>query len=323
MKKSVIVVSLFFMGVVLVSCRNQSTNGKFKASGTIEATTVTLSSKTSGEVLQLKVREGSVVKKGEVLLVLDSTDYELQRQMILAQVALADAQLRLAEKGARQEDRSQAGKNVEAAKASLAQAQADFDRVSVLRKNESVPQKQLDDARTMLDVRTAQYEAAVQAHQKLTSGLRPEEIDIARAGKAQMEASLAIIDKKIRDCTIEAPLPATVTEKLVEVGETVNPGRDVLSLVDLSMVKLRVYVKEERLPLIVRDQPVQVRIDGSTKNFQGRVSYISDVAEFTPKTIQTEEERVKLVFAIEIEIDNPEGLLKSGMPADAIFEGSK
>jgi len=241
-----------------------------------------------------------------VLLTIDSSDLELQRQLILAQVDLAEAQLQLAEKGARVEDRASRREKMSKRQKRVWLKRKRISIESVNSGgNESIPQKQFDDARAILDVRQANYDGAVQAHQKLVSGSRPEEIAIAKAAKAQVEASLAIIDKKIHDCTILSPLQAHSDRETGGSGEMTTPGRNVLTLADLSTVKLRVYIKEERLPRVALDQMVDVRIDGSSVPFRGRVNFISDVAEFTPKTIQTEEERVKLVFAVEIEIDNP------------------
>lgn len=318
MKKTV----FWLLALIAISfwgCHNDSAVDHFKASGTIEATTVTISSKVGGEILRTPAREGATVAADDTLLVIDAEELVLQRNQIQAQLDAADAQLRLALKGARDEDKRAAAKNAEAAKASLQQAKADLHRVQNLVEKGSATQKQLDDVQSLVEVRQAQYEAAEQQLEKLIKGAREEEIDMARAQKAQAEASLALIEKKIRDCTVTAPLAATLTEQLVEMGETVTPGQNLLTLADLSQVTLKVYIKEARLPQVQLEQTVRVTIDGDNREFEGQVSYIADEAEFTPKTIQTEDERVKLVYAVEIELPNADRILKAGMPADAYF----
>lgn len=314
------IIGVFFIVIcfLIIGCGNGEEH-EFKSSGTIEATMVTISARGAGEVVEFTVIEGQHVAKDTELLRIDTRDLELQRDQVRAQIDLADAQLRLALSGARQEDRDQALRGMEAAEFSLNQAQADYGRIKQLRATGSVPQKQLDDAKSLMDIRQAQFNGMREAYQKLQRGLRPEEIEIARATKAQTEASLAIIEKRIEDGTVRSPRDGTVTETFVERGEYVMTGRDLLRIVDLSDVTLRVYVQAIRLPFISLGDDVAVYIDGQTAAFRGVISHISDIAEFTPKTIQTENERIKLVFAIKVTLANDHGQLKPGMPADAIF----
>jgi len=317
-KLTVLIVCLLFGN--FSQCNNTEQPGNFTASGSIEATTVTLSSKVTGDVVEILQRAGSRVERGALLLRIDPFEYHLQRDQGVARLDQAEAALQLALKGAREEDRQQAARSVDAAKAGLDQVLADYERTKTLQEKGSVTDKQLTDIKSLLDIRQAHYDAAVQAFQKLTRGLRQEEIDMARAGKEQAAAALALLDKKIQDCDIISPLSGIVTEQLLEIGEMVTPGRKACVVADLSTVTLRVYVSEKQLPHVRYGHKVDVRIDGSDQMFNGVISYISDIAEFTPKTIQTQEERVKLVFAVEIELENSKGLLKAGMPADAIFK---
>ncbi len=319
MKTHFLLIFLSLLTLTLHACGKEDANGHFEAAGSIEATTITLSSKVNGEIAAISVREGLTAQAGDTLLRVDDAELQIIRRQAAAQVAFTDAQLRLAINGARREDKKQAAKNVDAAKAALEQAKADFERIRPLFESKSVSQKQYDDAKNMLDMRQAQRDAAQQVLEKLLNGARVEEIDVARAAKAQAEAALALTEKRLADCVILAPSAGTITELLVEVGEHVTPGRDVLTLADLRTVKLKVYVPEKQMTSISYGQSVKVAIDGATQTFQGKVSYISDVAEFTPKTIQTKDERVKLVFAVEIELPNPDSKLKPGLPADAYF----
>lgn len=310
--------SILFL-LMFSSCDLNGDGTSFKASGTFEATTVTLSSQVSGIVLGLSVSEGDHVMQGSPLLSIDDRELVIQGDIAKAQLRVAESQLALLEKGPRQEDRNQAARNAEAAKAGYDQAKSDFERIQKLFEKKSVTRKQYDDARSLLDIRKANYEGAKQVYEKLKRGSREEEIEIARAQRDQAAANVALINKKISDCIISAPLQATVTELLIEAGEFVTPGRHVVSLADLSVMKLKVYVQEERLQMIKRGQSVDVYIDARAEPLKGTITYISDVAEFTPKTIQTEKERVKLVFAVEIRCDNESDILKTGLPADAVF----
>lgn len=308
---------LCFLLFITISCQFVGNQHGTEFSGTIEARTVTISSKVTGDVQTIFQQEGSSVDKGSELMKIDETDYQLQRNQATALLAQTEAAYQLAVKGAREEDRKQAARNVDAAKAALAQAKADFERINTLKNKGSATQKQLDDVTSQLEIREANYEATRQILKKVESGSRQEEIDMALARKDQAAASLAILDKKMGDCTIISPTEGTVTELLVEEGEMVIPGQDVAIIADLSTVTLRIYLPEQQLPNVRIGQNVAVTIDGSNEKFQGTITYISDIAEFTPKTIQTKDERVKLVYAIDIDLENEKGVLKSGMPADA------
>jgi HlyD family secretion protein len=175
-----------------------------------------------------------------------------------------------------------------------------------------VTQKQYDDA-------YARFVAAEQTFRKLKTGLRPEEIASARGRWDQAAAQADLLRKKFRDCSIRAPLDGTVTLRAVEPGELVGFGTNVFQLTALEIVKLTIYLNETEIGRIHLGDTAQVAIDAfeKGKTVQGSIVYISPTAEFTPKNVQTKEERTKLVFAVKIEIPNPDGLLKPGLPADA------
>jgi HlyD family secretion protein len=145
-----------------------------------------------------------------------------------------------------------------------------------------------------------------------------QEKDIVDTQMAQAQAALALAHKALDNCFIVSPLSGTVTSKAVEVGDLATPGAVLVSISKLDTVKLTIYVSETELPLVKLGAPADVRIDATPKrSFAGRVTFISPAAEFTPKNIQTREDRVKLVFGVRIEIPNPDGSLKPGLPADA------
>jgi HlyD family secretion protein len=148
--------------------------------------------------------------------------------------------------------------------------------------------------------------------------LRPEEITTARARREQAQAQADQLKKKVRDCSVLAPTVGTVTLRAVEPGELVGPGSNLVRITYLDKVKLTIYVNEDQIPRVKLEDKAVVTTDAGLK-FDGKVIYKSPVAEFTPKNVQTKEERTKLVFGVKILIDNPEGKLSPGIPADAII----
>jgi len=293
-------------GLLLASvagCDNTD-DAVIEASGTIEGTDIDIGSEVAGRVLAVRVDEGAHVLPGDTLVVIDDAEYQLQLRQALAAAQASEAQYLLARRGAREEDIIQAEASFEA-------SEADYLRMKELLATETVTQKQYDDAR-------ARYIAAQQIYEKLSRGSRPEEILAARAKRDQATATADLIVKKIDDCHIMAPATGTVTLQSVEPGELVARGVNLIRITYLEKVKLTVYVNAVELGRIRLGQEAEIRIDAyDEKVFKGRVVYTSPSAEFTPKNVQTKEERTKLVFAIRIEIQNPDGVLKPGLPADA------
>ena len=314
--------ALWFYGVValwlILSCSGNDDESQISASGTIEATEIHVGSKVGGEVKKLFVREGSAVHQGDPLAVMDHATLDLKLKQVEAGVELAEAQLQLLLNGARSEDIQQAEEGVKQAEAHLKVAQEDVRRMHELFETGSATQKQRDDVEARYTVALAQYNSAKQALKKLRRWTRPAELRAARARLAQARASVDLLKKTMADCTITAPISGIVTHKPVEAGELVGQGTTVVTLSKLEPVYLMIYVSEVELGRVHLGQQAEVHIDTYLDSvFLGKVVYISPVAEFTPKNVQTKEDRVKLVFGVKIEIDNPTGTLKPGMPADA------
>jgi HlyD family secretion protein len=300
--------TFLFITILIIGCSSKN-DKEISASGTIETTEVTVSAKVGGQVLKLLVDEGSDVKSGDTLTVLDRSDLEIQLDQAKANVAATEAQYKLAIQGAREEDITQA-------EATLKNAEDDLNRTEGLIKDGSITQKQLDDART-------RHILAKQNYDKLKRGSRPEEIDAARARRDQAVAQVKAIKKKIDDSFVVAPIDGMITQKAVEEGEIVMPNASLFRISRLDKVHLIIYVSEEELAKVKLGQDAKVYIDAEPKKpFIGKVIYISSIAEFTPKNVQTKEDRTKLVFGVKIEIPNPEQALKPGMPADAVIETS-
>jgi HlyD family secretion protein len=293
----------------LLSC-STSTDKEISASGTIESTEVTVSAKVAGEIQKLLVDEGTSVKKGDTLLLLDHTDLDIQLRQAEANAAAAEAQLRLTLRGARSEDLIQA-------EANYTNAREDLARMEELFKSNTITQKQLDDART-------RFINAQQMYEKLKRGSRSEEIDAARAHRNQATAQVDAIRKKISDSYVVAPMDGIITQKLIEEGEIVMQHGALFRIARLDNVHLTIYVPEAELAKITIGQEAKIFIDAYPERpFPGKVTFISPVAEFTPKNIQTKDDRTKLVFGVKIEVPNPDQTLKPGMPADAVIEVNK
>lgn len=298
-----IVTSLVFIAALgMIGCGNNNKN-LITATGTIEATEVTVSAQASGPVKLLRVDEGNRVNAGDTLLVLDNTDWLYQLQQAQAGLDGTEAQLRMAREGMREEDVLQAEANFKS-------AANDLKRMEELAKSRSISDKQLEDART-------RYTLMQQTWMKMKRGSRIEEIQIAKARRDQSLAQVSSLNKKVNDCVVTAPLAGTVTKRFVEKGELVGQGMPLVRIANLGRMNIMIYVPEVELPRIVLGQRATIRVDAfANRDFQGTVTFISPTAEFTPKNIQTKDDRTKLVFGVRLAVDNPDGTLKAGIPAD-------
>ncbi len=318
MRSRIIVLCLAVLGGL--SCAGNGAKDVIYASGTIETVEVHVASKVSGELLELAVEEGTRVKPGDKLAVVDHATLDIQLRQAEAGVRLAEAQLALLVKGARSEDIRQAEAVHKQAEAALTVAEDDARRMRELVKTGSVTPKQREDAEARLTIATAQRNAGAEALKKVRTLARPEEIQAAEARLAQAVAAADLLKKTIADCTILAPAGGIVTHKAVEPGELVTPGATIVTLAELDSVYVMIYVTENELGRVRLGGPAEIKIDSfPDKVFEGMVKYISPEAEFTPKNIQTKQDRVKLVFGVKVEIENREGLLKPGLPADAVI----
>ncbi|MDD5563832.1 MAG: efflux RND transporter periplasmic adaptor subunit [Thermoanaerobaculaceae bacterium] len=304
----------------LLGCGAGTDRGVIHASGHIEATEVRLGAKVGGRLLALPFWEGDAVKAGVVVAQVDTTDATNDLARAGAEFDAADARLRLLLAGSRKEDVQRAEADLERAEADLAGAVLDLNRLEGLADRGTATLKARDDART----RKAMLASAVTAGRarlaELVAGPRPQEIEQARAQRAAAEAAVATVRQRIADATVAAPRDGVITQRVAEPGEVLPPGALLYVLTDIAHPWLNVYVDEPSLPRIRLGDPVRVRVDGRSDAFAGRVTYVSDVAEFTPKNVQTPEERAKLVFRVKVGLDNAAGVFKPGMPADAYFD---
>jgi HlyD family secretion protein len=313
------------------ACKPAEPTGQLRVSGHVEATEVRVGPDVGGRILTLDVKEGDRVSVGQLILTLDRRDIELALMRARAEQAQADAQLRLVLAGARPEDVHQAESqvtvartDVEPAKVELQAAQQDLDRFETLLKQNSGSQKQRDDALARRDLareRVASAESRVKAAEenvtRVKAGARVEEIQAARARLAAMAAQIEALQKSLSDTRLVSPVAGVLTEKLVEAGEVIPPRAPAVVIVDLDHAWADVFVPEPIVPTLKIGQPATIFTDAGGAGLKGTITFISPKAEFTPRNVQTADERSKLVFRIRIAVDNKDGVLKQGMPVEA------
>jgi HlyD family secretion protein len=303
---------------LLSGCGNNKNENLITASGNIESVDVTVSSKLSGQIKKIPIEEGDKVKTGDLLAELDHDLLDIQLRQAEARVEQANAQLTLLLNGARKEDIQVAEQTVKQAKINLDQAKDDKERYTALYETRTITKKQYDDAAARYDVSLAQYNSAKENLDKIKSITRPEDIQSARANLKSLEASADLLRKNIEDCKVYAPSDGFVSKKYVEEGEMVSPQSSLMKISRLESVDLVIYLTEIEMAKVKLGQSADIKIDAfKDKTYRGSIIYISPEAEFTPKNIQTQDERTKLVFAVKVRIPNPQFELKPGMPADA------
>jgi HlyD family secretion protein len=352
-----------------------------QVSGNLELTQVDLSFKTAGRIVELTVREGEWVKKGQVIARLDAAQLEQQKardtaavsgaqsllqqlqtsieyqtaaidsEVALRRTEVAQAQARVDDllAGSRTQEIAQAQALVTDARAWNDIAKMEWDRAQTLYSREDISTSQRDQAKTKVDSTAAQLRQAEQRLALVQEGPRKEEITTARAAVTRAQAAIAVseanrievrrkqeeligrqaeiarnraqvgmTDAQIADTTIIAPIDGVILLKAAENGEVVAAGTTIVSIGDLDHPWLRAYVNETDLGRVHLGGTVSLSTDSyANKKYEGRISFISSEAEFTPKQIQTKEERVKLVYRIKIEVDNSAHELKNNMPVDA------
>ena len=324
---------LILLLLVVAACRQEAPSNEIRASGHVEATDVRLAPEVGGRILLLAVKEGDRVEAGAVILRLDGRQHELAVQRAKANQRQAEAELKLLISGSRPEDIRQAEALVQtardelaAARAELAAAEADLQRFEALLQANAGSRKQRDDALTRRDVARERVQAAEsrvraaeQTVTRLRRGARPEEIEAARARVAGATADVASAEEAVDDTRLVSPIAGMVTEKLAEVGEVIGARSPVIVVSDLSQVWADVFVPEPVVPRIRLGQSAVVFTDAGGSGLSGTVSYISPKAEFTPRNVQTSEERSKLVYRVRVSVDNKDGVLKQGMPVEAVL----
>ena len=304
-----LLVGLMAAGVYSLYFKKQSDPNSIKVSGNIETTTVGVGFKIAGHVAQRFVDEGEKVPKGQPIAALEQADLELDVANAKAQLLAAQAMLLQLNNGSRVQDVTAADKE---------NAATDYQRMRQLYSQGAIAEQQLDRSRTVYATANARSDQAAQQLSLLVEGPRQEEIALAAAKVEQSKQVLNLAQTRLGYSQIIAPIDGFVLSKNIEAGEYVSPGTAVVTLGELGQVWLKAYISETDLGKVKLGQPVTVTTDTYPgKKYQGQIQFVASEAEFTPKNIQTAEERVKLVYRIKISIANEAYELKPGMPADA------
>jgi HlyD family secretion protein len=279
------------LGAALSGCGDRRAES-FAGSGTLEATEVTVAAQTAGQILRLAVDEGDAVAAGDTLAVIDVEKLMLQRRQLLANIDEIRANRKPALETARQ------------AEDNLENIEKTYGRVKALFEQGSASQQEYDDVSTRHRVAKSQLESA------------RGQVAALDAREKTVRASIALLDRQIRDGVVTAPLAGIVTEKYVEAGELAAAGSAIFKIADTKRFWIKVYVSEGDLGLFAVGAAAEVRVDAHAEPLAGRVAWVSPGAEFTPKNVETKDARAELVYAVKVMIDSPPAVLKIGMPAE-------
>jgi HlyD family secretion protein len=282
--------------------------------GNVEIRQVDLSFNDEGIVLAMPKREGDRVKQGETIAELDPSTYQSALDLAIARRDAAKAQLDVLLAGTRQEQIDQARANAAAAQASLANAEATYERQRGLAVTNASTKQQLDDARMALDAGRARLDQLQAALTEAVNGPRPEDIGAARAQLRAAEATVNLARTQLSHTKLIAPANGTIMTRVIEPGTVVLPAANVYSMALDDEVWVRSFAPEPLLPRLAPGTEVTVTADGTGRSYRGRIGYVSPAAEFTPKTVETPELRTQLVYRLRIRIENPDDGVRQGMP---------
>jgi HlyD family secretion protein len=288
------------------------------ASGTVEATEADLGFQVSGRIEHVAVREGERVVAGDELARLDRSELLARKRAAEAQATAARAILQELESGFRDEEVAQGRAALRAAEQRVNDTRRDLQRTRNLYDGGAVSQQVLDNAETAYELAMADYESVQEALRILETGPRSERIAAQRAALAQAEAAVAQTDAALDFAVIRAPFDGLITVRHREPGEAVPAGSPVFTLMNPDDRWVRIYVRADEVGRIDMGQAAAIAGDAyRDREYAGRVVFIASQAEFTPRNVQTTEERVKLVYRVKVQITGDPGFdLKPGLAAD-------
>jgi len=284
---------VFFLLLILLAVACEKNEYQIFGTGTFEATEILISAQTPGQLQSVDFEEGQSVTAGQVLARIDVEKISFQQQQVDAMLTEAQLSLALAI-----EQEKQARIQYENLKTRL-------DRFTNLLKENSIPQQQYDDLKSQFEIAERNLKSARLKSQTVATK------------QAQLDAQKSLLDRQLKDGTITAPTDGTILQQLKETGEVVGLGTPVAQLANLTEMEITTYVAGTDLGKIKVGETLSIQVDAfPEKVFEGRISWISPKAEFTPKNVQTKEARTHLVYAVKLKVANPNGELKIGMPAD-------
>jgi HlyD family secretion protein len=279
---------------------------------------IDVASRVGGRILRLTVEEGDRVSVGDTLAMLDQDEVSEGYRAQLAQAEASSAQALEVRRGPRPEQIEMAKAELDAASTALDLAKRDFERIEALFREQVVAQADFDRARTNRDAAAARYASAAEALSLMEEGNRREQVLAAQRTAEAAQAQARVAQSRMSELVLLAPARGVVLLRNFEPGELVQPGVPVVTLGNPDSLWIRVYVGAPRIEQVKLGAPVEVRLQGISRNvYTGRVVEIASQAEFTPRAALTEEERSNLVFGVRIALDPSGGALKAGLPADA------
>ncbi|MFG6376633.1 MAG: secretion protein HlyD [Desulfovibrio sp.] len=298
-----------------------SKSGALTLYGNVDIRQVDLGFRVGGRIAEVLVDEGDKVEEGQPMARLDADILAQQKNRAAASLEAQKAQLAKLERGYRVQEVAQARAKVAAAKAVAVNAAQNLHRVSAMRGENAISQKELDNARAQDREAKARLKEAQDNLDMLSSGFREEEVSAQKAAVDEAEAQFAMAGIQLDDAVLHAPQKGIVLTRAREAGAIVDAGQTVYTLTLVNPVWLRAYVDEPNLGLIKPGMAVRVAVDAAPgKTFPGRVGFISPSAEFTPKTVETEEVRTALVYRLRIQAEDPENVMRQGMPVTIFVE---
>lgn len=308
--------------LLLAACNRAAPgrSGELVLSGNFELEDAQLGFKAPGRVSERAVREGDRVTAGRVVARLDDAEQVAQLALRRAELAAAEAMLAELEAGARPQEIAAAAAALRSAAAERDRAHLDHVRLQDLRAKDVISARDLETGEALLKVAEARAAEAAERLALLREGPRAETIRQARARVDQARAAVELAKTLLDQTRLLSPLTGTVLSHNIEPGEFVSPGTPVVTVADTARLWVRAYLDQPDLGRVRHGQQVVVRTDSFPgRDFTGTVSFIAAEAEFTPKTVQTPRERVKLVFRLKVDVPNPQDELKPGMPADVVL----
>ncbi|MCX7987335.1 MAG: HlyD family efflux transporter periplasmic adaptor subunit [Bacteroidales bacterium] len=290
-----ILMVMFILGEILQSCKPK--RSETDAYGNFESIEIMVSSEIQGKIIDFPIEEGQLLKKDEIAGYLDSVSLYYRKQQLVAQVQAAEARL------------FQVADQISVQEEQMDVLDSEIKRIEGLVEEDAAPAKQLDDLKNQKRILRRQIRATERQKSTISSEIRSLLYQVAQ------------VQDQLQKCAIKNPIEGTVLEKYAEVGELAIPGKPLYKIADLSVLRLKAYVSGKQLSEIKLGQKVKVYVDDKKekeRSYNGVITWIASEAEFTPKIIQTKEERVNLVYAIKIDVKN-DGFLKIGMPAEVVF----
>jgi membrane fusion protein PltH len=316
---AIVLVAAVAAGLAWRLLGSRSTVGQLELYGNVDLRQVDLAFNNSQRIAEILVQEGDRVKRGQVLARLDTSRLEPQVAEASAQVAAQHAIVSRLHNGSRPEEIAQAQANLESSKADAANARRQYERLKLLSKQSSggaVSEQDVDNAGAALAVADARVLVSRAALDLTVAGPRKEEVAEAEARLRAQEAQLEYLKEEMADAALTAPVDATVRTRIMEPGEMASPQRPVFQLAITDPKWIRAYISEPDLGRVHPSMKATVGVDSfPDRRFDGWVGFISPVAEFTPKAVETQELRTSLVYEVRVFVKDPQNELRLGMPA--------